>query len=40
MPQAAIKGKDEELHSTVTVGCNDMSPPSIPASGTTLLNLQ
>ena len=37
VPQAGIKGLDKQLHHTNIVGCNYLSLPLIPASGTTLL---
>ena len=33
-PEAGTKGMDNELHPTDTVGCNYLSLPLVPASGT------
>ena len=37
LPEAGIKGRDKKLHPTVSVGCNYLSLPLIPASVTTVL---
>ena len=37
VPGAGIKGRAKKLHLTISVGCNYLSMPLIPASGWTLL---
>ena len=33
-PEAGIRGRHKQLHPTVSVGCNYLSLPKIPASST------
>ena len=40
VPEAIVKGRDKWLHLTVSVRCNYLSMPLMPASGTTLLNYE
>ena len=37
LPEAGIKGRDNRLHTTDTVGCNDLLLSLVPASNTTVL---
>ena len=37
VPEAGLKCKDKQLHPTVSVGCNQLSLPLLPASGTQIL---